>query len=162
MREYTSFLMRFNAAIIDMLWLGGLTLILCYALLGDDYLRFILTEHINLTTSLGWQIFLLNDVLPLLLVVFFWLRYQATPGKMIADCQIVDANSGQKISFRQALLRYVGYLISAFPLGLGFLWILWDKRKQGWHDKIANTVVIMEDVSTVPLVELQKTAHATR
>jgi hypothetical protein len=34
---------------------------------------------------------------------------------------------------------YLGCLI---PLGLGFIWVAFDRRKQGWHDKAANTVVI--------------------
>ncbi len=38
--------------------------------------------------------------------------------------------------------RYLGYFASTIPLCLGFLWIAFDKRKQGWHDKLAGTVVI--------------------
>jgi uncharacterized RDD family membrane protein YckC len=38
--------------------------------------------------------------------------------------------------------RYLGYFVSTIPFGLGLFWIGWDKRKQGWHDKLAGTVVI--------------------
>jgi uncharacterized RDD family membrane protein YckC len=55
---------------------------------------------------------------------------------------VIDAVSGDAIGTRQALLRYLGYFLSILPLGLGFLWIAWDARKQGWHDKLAGTVVI--------------------
>jgi hypothetical protein len=43
-----------------------------------------------------------------------------------------------------AFLRCVGYLISGPVLCLGFLWIAFDGKKQGWHDKIAATLVIRE------------------
>ncbi len=39
------------------------------------------------------------------------------------------------------VLRYIGYFLSALPLDFGFLWIAFDARKQGWHDKLASTVV---------------------
>lgn len=73
---------------------------------------------------------------------------------MIADCKIVNATTGQPISLLQAIIRYFAYLVSALPLGLGFLWMIWDKKKQGWHDKIANTVVVMHDEMDVPLNQL--------
>jgi len=57
---------------------------------------------------------------------------------------VVDADSAKPLSIAQAVLRYLGYYISALPLGLGFFWIAWDKRKQGFHDKIANTVVLYD------------------
>ena len=61
------------------------------------------------------------------------------------DCQVVDATSGENLSVTRAVIRYVGYLASLLPLGLGFFWILWDKRKQGFHDKLAHSVVILEE-----------------
>ena len=42
----------------------------------------------------------------------------------------------------QAILRYIGYIVSALALSIGFIWIAIDKRRQGWHDKIARTYVI--------------------
>ncbi len=61
-------------------------------------------------------------------------------GKMIFRLKVVGIN-GQSIGYRQAFWRWVGYLISGLFLNLGFLWILWDRNKQGWHDKIAGTYV---------------------
>ncbi len=43
---------------------------------------------------------------------------------------------------RSSFVRYLAYFVSLVPLGLGYLWVALDKRKQGWHDKIAGTVVI--------------------
>ncbi|MBP9719539.1 MAG: RDD family protein, partial [Candidatus Levybacteria bacterium] len=42
----------------------------------------------------------------------------------------------------QALLRYGGFLLSGFVFFLGFAWILLNKKRQGWHDRLANTMVV--------------------
>ncbi len=67
-----------------------------------------------------------------------------TPGKMLLSLQVLSAE-GTPIGFGIAFLRAVGYLISSllFTLPLGFIWVAFDKRKQGWHDKIAGTVVVI-------------------
>jgi uncharacterized RDD family membrane protein YckC len=69
-----------------------------------------------------------------------------TPGKMLLGLQVVSVN-GAPISFGIAFLRAVGYLVSnlLFIFPLGFIWAAFDKRKQGWHDKIAGTVVIIRE-----------------
>lgn len=67
-----------------------------------------------------------------------------TPGKMLLGLQVVCAD-GSPVSFGVAFLRSVGYLISSFVFCLGYIWIGFDKRKQGWHDKIAGTVVIIRE-----------------
>jgi len=65
-----------------------------------------------------------------------------TPGKKLLRIKVVSRN-GEDVSPRAAFIRTVSYLISAFfGTFLGFLWALWDRRNQTWHDKIARTVVI--------------------
>ena len=86
--------------------------------------------------------FLISWVLPAIAVVVFWIARQATPGKMVFSAVIVDATSGEVPSGRQMIGRSLGYFIAFFPLGLGILWVGLDKRKQGWHDKLAGTVVV--------------------
>jgi uncharacterized RDD family membrane protein YckC len=49
---------------------------------------------------------------------------------------------GQPLSFLTAFVRILAALFSACVLFLGFFWIGWDRDKQGWHDKIAGTVVV--------------------
>ena len=83
--------------------------------------------------------------------IAFWYALKATPGKLLVDAQIVDADSFQKAGLGQLILRYLCYIVSALPLGLGFLWIAINPRKQGWHDKLANTVVILQDESLNPI-----------
>lgn len=56
---------------------------------------------------------------------------------------ITDARTGGRPSRRQLVGRYLAYYVSMIPLFLGFFWIGWDKRKQGFHDKLAGTVVVV-------------------
>ncbi len=79
-----------------------------------------------------------------------------TPGKLLLGCHVVDAETQQPLTLVQALVRYLGYFVSLIPLGLGFFWILWDKRRQGFHDKLAKTIVVL-DVRHQGADESQKT-----
>lgn len=81
-------------------------------------------------------------VVLLILSGIFWYYWAATPGKMLMRMKIVDAKTEQPISLPQIALRLGGYMISTMFFMLGFFWIGVDKRKQGWHDKLADTVVI--------------------
>jgi len=64
-----------------------------------------------------------------------------TPGKMLLGLRVRPAAGGD-MTFGIAFLRLTGYLVSGAFFYLGFFWIACDPRKQGWHDKIAGTVVI--------------------
>lgn len=77
-----------------------------------------------------------------LVVIGFWRAYGATPGKIALGIRIVDARTGGSPSLGRLALRFLGYFVSAAPLYLGFLWAIVDRRKQGWHDKIARTIVV--------------------
>ena len=79
-----------------------------------------------------------------IVIVGFWRYCGATPGKLAVGVRIVDANTGTEPSTGRLVVRLLCYLLSAVPLYLGFLWVAFDRRKQGWHDKIAGTVVIQD------------------
>jgi len=72
---------------------------------------------------------------------FFWTLVGFTPGKAILGLKVVRKN-GSKLSFGRSLLRFFCYWISAVPLFLGYFWVLWDRNRRAWHDKIAGTQVI--------------------
>lgn len=78
--------------------------------------------------------------------VGFWVLLGQTPGKLLMGVRIARIN-GQPLTVRRALLRYLGYWLSAIPLGLGFLWVLVDDRRQCWHDKLAGTYVVYDSRS---------------
>ena len=68
-----------------------------------------------------------------------------TAGMRILGIYIVRID-GRPFTMKQALLRHVvGYPLSTAALFLGFLWMLWDPRQQGWHDKLARTIVVMSE-----------------
>ena len=90
--------------------------------------------------ALGWELLALVTVA--VAVIAFWRTCGATPGKLALGVKIVDANTGLPPSSARLAVRFLAYFVSAFPLYLGFLWAAVDRRKQGWHDKIARTVVI--------------------
>lgn len=86
--------------------------------------------------------FLVSWVFPVVAVVLFWIARQATPGKMAISAKIVDAKTGGVPSTGQMIGRYAAYYVSLLPLFLGFIWVAFDDRKQGWHDKLAGTLVV--------------------
>ena len=67
---------------------------------------------------------------------------------MATKLKIVDAKTGNKLSVGQAIGRYFAYIPAILPLGLGLIWVGIDKKKQGWHDKLAGTVVIRSSETT--------------
>jgi uncharacterized RDD family membrane protein YckC len=64
-----------------------------------------------------------------------------TIGKMACKIKVVQEN-GDPLNYPKSFLRWIGYVLSSIALYIGFFWIAFDKNKQGWHDKIANTFVI--------------------
>jgi uncharacterized RDD family membrane protein YckC len=78
----------------------------------------------------------------LVVVVLFWKYRSATPGKMMMGLKVVDAATLGSVPVGRLVLRYLAYYVSLLPLCLGFVWVAFDKRKRGFHDMIAKTVVV--------------------
>jgi uncharacterized RDD family membrane protein YckC len=133
--EYAGFWVRTGATIIDSILVVVVTFPLLVSIYGWKYFD---------STSLigGPADFLISWVFPAVAVVWFWKNKQATPGKMALSMRVVDADSGENLTTGQSIGRYLAYFISTIPLGLGLAWVGIDRRKQGWHDKLANTVVV--------------------
>jgi uncharacterized RDD family membrane protein YckC len=74
--------------------------------------------------------------------LIFWALYGATPGKMVLGLRIVNARTLGRVGLLRSILRYLAYFVSGVVFMLGFIWAAFDRRKQGWHDKIAGTIVI--------------------
>ncbi len=134
---YVGFWARVGATIIDSILLALVSIPLLIAIYGWSYFDPEETEVIAGPADL-----LISWVFPALAVITFWIMKQATPGKMAISARIVDADTGKPPSTGQLVGRYLAYFISTLPLCLGFLWVAFDHRKQGWHDKLAGTVVI--------------------
>ena len=147
--EYAGFWRRLLAFTIDTLLLSLLSTLMLATLYGTEYLAQV--QQLKEFSQINWLDVVLEQAFPALWTIGFWIILMATPGKLLLDCQVVDARTLQKASSFQLSVRYLAYLISFLPLGLGFLWIAFNKRHQGWHDKLANTVVILQDESRLSL-----------
>ncbi len=136
--EYVGFFMRFVASGIDSLLLLAIIVPLGWSKFHTAFdPAHPLTMHND-----GLLGFVVNWVLLPAAVVLFWRFRGGTPGKMLIGAEIVDAATLGPPSNLQLVIRYLGYFISTIFIGLGFLWIIWDARKQGWHDKLGRTVVV--------------------
>ncbi|MDO4251427.1 MAG: RDD family protein [Moraxella sp.] len=87
---------------------------------------------------------IISNVLAWVISIFCWIRYAGTPGKRLLKLKILDADTGEPLTMGKAIIRYLGYFVSAVVLLLGYIWVAFDQRKQGWHDKMANSVVVKE------------------
>jgi uncharacterized RDD family membrane protein YckC len=143
--EYAGFWIRLGANTIDIIFLSILYLVIYYVF--SDLFRSIAITNISvlIMSTIAWFI-------KILYFVTFWSWRGQTPGKMILGIKIIRTDSSP-IVWPHALLRYAGYIGSAIPLCAGFFWIAFDKRKQGWHDKIADTYVVKLPVRQVILAK---------
>ncbi|MDP2371772.1 RDD family protein [Rhodoferax sp.] len=135
--DYAGFWVRVGAMLIDVVLVILVTLPLLVGIYGWAYFDPAGNPFIK-----GPADFLISWVFPSLAVILFWRYRQATPGKMMLSLRVVDADTGANPSLGQSVGRYLAYLASMAPLGLGLLWVAFDPRKQAWHDKLAHTVVV--------------------
>lgn len=139
--EYAGFGRRAAASLIDTLIFSIVFGIIYFLINGQSNMQIISHDgQLQFFSSQGWS----QQLIYILVTVIMWVKFLGTPGKLLLGCHVVDAETKQPITIPQALVRYVGYFVSLLPLGLGFFWVIWDKRKQGFHDKLAKTIVILE------------------
>jgi uncharacterized RDD family membrane protein YckC len=73
---------------------------------------------------------------------YFWTRQNGqTPGKMLMGIRVVRVD-GRRMEDITAFVRYVGYYVNTFLILIGWIWAIFDDRNQGFHDKLAGTVVV--------------------
>ncbi len=143
---YVGFWVRFAAFLLDSLAIMGmLWVVALFVPLPDGFGAIDMTNQKELLaiapTLLARVGF--DAVFSAIIFLLLWSLIRWSFGKILFRAYIVDS-SGNKASFYQLLIRYLGYFASLIFLGLGFLWIAFDKKKQGWHDKLAGTVVIYD------------------
>ncbi len=166
--EYATFSGRMLALTVDMLLLMLMLMPLfewISALVFPDFDRDRVTNEMISTLILllqqqiepqaAWQIALASGVVENtlfnytvqivitgIIIVAVWHRYATTPGMWLLGMYIADADSGGKPTLKQFVLRYVGVILAMIPLTIGMIWMVFDKRSQGWQDKLANTLVL--------------------
>lgn len=134
-RREAGFLVRSFAAAIDVAILG-LLVVPTYVLIQG--MRLLDTGGLHFS---HWDALLIVG-LPAAVVLLTWMAWGATPGKRLLGLRICDARTGESPSGIQFGTRLFAYVISASPLGLGFAWVLFHPQRRGWHDLLADTVVI--------------------
>jgi uncharacterized RDD family membrane protein YckC len=131
--EYAGFWIRFGATAIDFIIL----LIILYSI---SYI--IKAGAINVP---DWSLVPIYSCifwsLDIIYFVAFWAWRGQTPGKILMGIKIIRTDSSP-ITWQYSLLRYLGCIVSTIILFIGFILIAFDSRKQGLHDKIADTYVV--------------------
>lgn len=115
--KYASFWRRFAAGFLDGLITSGIP-----SLFFKDY------GILSFLVGLGYSVWMLST-------------YSQTVGMMVLKIKILKENGG-KVIYQDAILRYFASILSAVVLLIGYFWMIWDPKKQTWHDKIAKTVVV--------------------
>jgi uncharacterized RDD family membrane protein YckC len=88
----------------------------------------------------------------LLLVSFgyfggFWVLGGQTLGMRAWGIRVVDEATGGRVGWKQAVVRFLGALLSWTVFGAGFLWCLVDRRDRGWHDLLSGTALVVDEPS---------------
>ncbi len=147
--RFAGFWIRFVAVFIDGIITGivaggiGFSLlkaanIVCYS---QDPITGQLSNCTTDNPSLVVLAFVIWIGLPFMYMWIMW-GLGGTIGQRALGMRVVDATTGQKIGIVRGFVRLLGYIIASIPFALGLMWAGWDPRKQGWHDKIASTVVL--------------------
>lgn len=135
--EQAGFGLRFGALLFDLLILMIIWMAATFALSALS------NKSIVSSNSMLGSVYLVALVLYLLNFVFLAGRTGQSIGKRIIGIRIVR-EGGEPFGVRGAIYRHlVGYALSAVGGFLGFIWIVWDPKQQGWHDKLARTHVVL-------------------
>ena len=125
------FLSRFTALVIDSIVIAIVSVIVI--VIGA-------ASHSHGLVALGYVLYFVG-------AIAYYVYFEGGPtgqtlGKRAVGIRVVDFNTGGPIGHGRAFLRLIGRYVSGLVCYLGYLWMLWDKEKQCWHDKMANDVVV--------------------
>jgi uncharacterized RDD family membrane protein YckC len=130
------FLRRLAAQIYDLFLLIAL-LFLATALL----LPFTVGEAVSAQQTLIYRIYL--GTISFFFYGWFWTHGGQTLGMRAWKIKVLTLDQ-KNINWTQALLRFLTAIVSWGFFGLGFLWILIDKNRRGWHDHLSNTALFFD------------------
>lgn len=149
MGNFAGFFTRLAAFMVDVFVVGATTVLgTWFITIISEMLQFeaIFSRVPLLRSAYNWVIESPLEQLVIFIYVvgyfvFFWAMVGQTPGKALLGIRVIPIH-GKKLGVRRALLRYIGYWVSTAGLLMGFVWILFDERRQGWHDKLSSTYVV--------------------
>lgn len=140
--KLAGFNIRAEAYIVDSFIIAGITMFVYYAT------ALFAGVMLGVFSESNYYAVILVILSEFVVVYFAYFTYLTgkngdTIGKRYYGLKIVDS-SGRGPGYPRALARAIGYFVSSIVFYMGFIWIAIDKKKQGWHDKIAGTYVVME------------------
>lgn len=151
--EYAGLGRRLAALLIDSILVAT---VMAFALLG--WMTF--TDAVPDMGSRAFHAFVgIGGLLALVVKVLLDAWLQGTPGLRLMDCRLVDVRSGCGIGLGRSVKRTLALVVAVLPGMLGLLWIAWNKRRQGWHDLLAGSVVMREDEALKSLSQLAREAR---
>ena len=136
---YSGFWRRVGASIVDGIILAIPTNLLSVAVSAGSTGAF---AGASLSPGASAGVTLINTAIAVAYYGYFEGTRGQTVGKMALGIKVVDVDNGDLIGVPRAIGRYFASWLSGLAVGLGYLWMLWDPRKQTWHDKLARSVVI--------------------
>lgn len=142
---YAGFWIRFVAVIIDGVIVNVISIVASFVLgFVIGFLQGVTGAAVDYSQGgpLTYLIVLITILISVGYFVYGW-GMGATRGQRFFRIAVVDAETGHPIGFGRAGMRYFGYVLSILPCYLGLIWAAFDPKKQGWHDKIANSVVVL-------------------
>ncbi|QKX02857.1 RDD family protein [Wolbachia endosymbiont of Litomosoides sigmodontis] len=158
LRRYISILLDFIIIVLFLLFLGFFIQALNHLFINQEdgitfnqiaakyQMQVPLSAEEKMAKSRLIKLWILNQIVQFIMlfsyVTYMWIKFAATPGKLLLGLRVVDAKAFGKISLKQAIKRFFSLIVSVAPLFLGFIWSNFNKRCQTWHDKIAGTVVV--------------------
>lgn len=155
--EYVSFFRRLLSYLVDGAITFLITSTLAFFYTGSNPFAALTADSM---TQLGQfnqaqrSLNLLSILFSACFYIVMWVNFNGqTPGKKMMGIRIVKSN-GSGLSYSDAIVRYIGYYISAIFLGIGFIWAAFDKKHQTWHDKISDTVVVKTNQKPVTVLAL--------
>ncbi len=134
-----SFGQRLVALVIDSIIVGVLTLPLMWSAITDQVNGSASSYLGDASSGQFWGYLVVST-----LVTAFCIGRNWSPGMRSMGIGVVDQSTGQPIGFGRALVRGIVSIASGRVLLLGYLWMLWDPKKQTWHDKVARSVVVQQ------------------
>jgi len=154
-RKYAGFWFRVLAAFIDGIIFTIISLVLLFGigfgvagLLGSesfiDQLAASDEGYPAIYSAISLLYIFVSYVLPFILTVVLWVKYGGTPGKRLLGLKIIDEKTGQHLTAGKSVARYFCYVLSLLLLGLGCIWVAFDKKKKGLHDHMVGSIVVIE------------------
>jgi len=148
---YAGFWIRVVARIVDAVLLG-IPFAILFAIFAVAGGLFASTSNSNSQSSNGAAAALFGGAFVLLYLlalavtfgywIYFWGKSGETIGMRLLHLRVIDANTGVPIGYGRATIRLLMTFVNTWACYIGWIWVAFDPRKQGWHDKVANSVVV--------------------